>query len=374
VSIDLDAPAVAPLARCIAAPVDAVYMTPRALYLATMRYPVRVAVTPPVAGGTPAALSFVPTTPSTDLHKFALGAARIDYRGSGTVPGRLSSGADTARFMLSAAADDLRVLTQLDPDAEDGPARLTVLRDEGHGALRTLSRLPNARRPERIGKTGEQVHAVRFVGDRAYVVTFRRTDPVYAIDLSDPADPRLLGSLEVPGFSDRLYPLTADLLLGVGHDAQSWNGADFTTGVLVSLIDVRDPARPRELDRRLIGARGSLSASDFSPHGTAIAHVDGRIRIALPVSVHEGVALDPWPGAPAAIGVRSFSRLAAHRFEIDPAMPTLVEREPLVAPDAAGVDGVPRRRDAGAQAFDRSIHVGGETWLWYDGRLVGAAW
>jgi hypothetical protein len=169
--------------------------------------------------------------------------------------------------------------------------------------LRTVSSLPNERRTAPIGKAGEQVHAVRFVEDRAYVVTFRRTDPVYAIDLSDPTDPRLLGALEVPGFSDRLYPLGANLLLGVGHDSQSWNDIDYTTGVLVSLLDVRDPTRPRELARRVIGERGSMSASDFSPHGTAIERDGGRVRIALPVSVHAGAPLDVWPGAPAAIAV-----------------------------------------------------------------------
>jgi hypothetical protein len=373
VSVDLATPAKAPLSRCIAAPVDTVYMAPGALFLATTRYPTR-AVTTQSANGVAAAISFVPTTPSTDFHKFSLGADRIDYRGSGTAPGRLSWGADTARFMLSATAEDLRVVTQLDPGAAEGPARLSILRDEGMGVLRTVSSLPNERRTAPIGKAGEQVHAVRFVEDRAYVVTFRRTDPVYAIDLSDPTDPRLLGALEVPGFSDRLYPLGTDLLLGVGHDAQSWNDTDYTTGVLVSLLDVRDPTRPREIARRVIGERGSMSASDFSPHGTAFERDGGRVRIALPVSVHAGAPLELWPGAPAAIGGRPFSRLAVHRFEVDLDAPALVEREALVAPDAGGTLGHDWGRDAGRQAFDRGIHVGGETWLWYDGRLVGAAW
>jgi hypothetical protein len=362
-SIDLAAPTDPPRSRCVAAPVDVVYMTQGALYLGTLRYPEQPAREPGAAVPT-----FVPARPATDVHKFVLDAGTAVYRGSGSAPGRLSWGSDTARFMLSASGTDLRVVTQLDPGTDTGPARLSVLRDDGAGALRTLSTLPNAQRPEPIGKTGEQVHAVRFVGDRAYVVTFRRTDPVYAIDLADPADPRLLGALEVPGFSDRLVPLTPELLLGVGHATQAFNGVDLPSGVLVSLLDVRDPVRPREIARRVVGGAGSLSASDFSPHGVAVRRVGERFRIGLPVTVQ---GQDP---AVPDTGTRSspvHSRLAALRFEIDPAAPALAERAPVIAPDLRTESGW---RSGTGMPFDRALHVGDETWLWYDGRFTAAAW
>ncbi len=67
-------------------------------------------------------------------------------------------------------------------------------------------RLVEVGRVDHIGK-GEQVQAVRFIGDAGYVVTFRQTDPFYTIDLSDPANPIILGELEIPGFSSYLHPI-----------------------------------------------------------------------------------------------------------------------------------------------------------------------
>ena len=63
-----------------------------------------------------------------------------------------------------------------------------------------LSRLPNDARPEPIGKPGEDVYAVRYFGDKAYVVTFERIDPLYVMDLSNPLEPHITGALEIPGF------------------------------------------------------------------------------------------------------------------------------------------------------------------------------
>ena len=369
-SIDLAAPAAAPLARCVATPVDAVFMTRDTLVLATVR-------SRAIEVADPVAMSRAFGEPVTDVHRFALSSASIDYRGSGSVPGDLGSTPDGARFRLSVDATRLRVLTSRDTRSAPGasPATLSILEDRGEGSLAVIATLPNARRPALIGKPGEQVHGVRFVGTRAYVVTFRRTDPVYVIELADAADPKLLGSLEVPGFSDRLYPLTDRLLLGVGHDTASWNGTDFTTGVRLALIDVSDPTTPIERASRTIGQRGTRSAADGSPHGLMLRPVDGRLRIALPVAVHEGES-DPYAtGLPEALRTRAFTRLAAFRFEIDPGAPALVERPAVAAPDAAALGTGPyRSRAEPAGAYDRAIDVGNVTWLWHDGRFVGAPW
>ena len=370
VAIDVAAPDAKALGRCVATPVDTVYMTRDALYLATTRGP--------AVSGDPRFATMVAFSgePMTDLHRFVLSTDAITYRGSGSVAGRLGSGPDTARFMLSADGPRLRVLTQRSGSAAAiSPAQLTILEDRGDATLHTVSSLPNARRPEPIGKPGEQVHGVRFVGTRAYAVTFRRTDPVYVLELADPADPKLLGALEVPGFSDRLYPLGERLLLGVGHDTLTWRNTDLTTGVLVSLIDVTDPTRPIERARRVIGQRGSRSASDVSPHGTMIREVGGRFRIALPVSVNEGPIPYTVPSMPDAAQWRAFSRLAAFRFEVDPAAPALAERAPVLASGAAGDGGTPPTGRSWPEAdYDRAVDIGDTTWLWFDGRFTSGAW
>jgi uncharacterized secreted protein with C-terminal beta-propeller domain len=110
-------------------------------------------------------------------------------------------------------------------------------------------------RVEGLGR-GEQVKAVRWFGDVAVVVTFRQTDPLHTVDLSDPDRPRLVGTLRVPGFSTYLHPVGGDLLLGVGRDASA-SGADL--GAQASTFDLRDLARVRRTDTLPLG-RADLPA------------------------------------------------------------------------------------------------------------------
>ena len=65
----------------------------------------------------------------------------------------------------------------------------------------------------------ERIFAVRFMGPQAYIVTFRQIDPLYALDLSDPTNPKALGELKIPGFSSYLHPVGGNLLLGIGQEA-----------------------------------------------------------------------------------------------------------------------------------------------------------
>jgi len=86
---------------------------------------------------------------------------------------------------------------------------------------------------------------VRWFDDVAVVVTFRQTDPLYAVDLSDPAAPTVTGELKVPGYSAYLHPVGDGRLIGVGQDATAQGR---TTGVLVQTFDVSDPAAPTQVD------------------------------------------------------------------------------------------------------------------------------
>ena len=86
---------------------------------------------------------------------------------------------------------------------------------------------------------------MRWFDDLAIVVTFRQTDPLYAIDLSDPADPRLLGELKIPGFSEYLHPLGEHRLIGMGQDADL---DGMTRGAQAALFDVTDLTNPRQID------------------------------------------------------------------------------------------------------------------------------
>lgn len=185
----------------------------------------------------------------TDVHRFALPpGGPASHTGSGQVPGRLLN-----QFSLSEHEDALRVVTTLDWGASgQSEARVTVLDTEGD----TLDELGAV---AGLG-VGEEVKSVRFLGDLGYVVTFRTTDPLYALDLSDPRDPRLLGELKIPGFSEYLHPLGDGLLLGVGREADPTTGV--ATGLKVSLFDVSDPASMVELDQVLVPGAWSPVGSD----------------------------------------------------------------------------------------------------------------
>jgi uncharacterized secreted protein with C-terminal beta-propeller domain len=140
-----------------------------------------------------------------------------------------------------------------------------------------IGQLPNERRPEEIGKPNESLFGVRFLGDRAYAVTFLRTDPLYAIDLTVPEDPRIGGKLEVPGFSDLLHPVSANLLLGVGlFDAG---------GIKLELFDVSNLSSPQSRGVVQLGGRGTYSDALYDRHAFAYLPGDSIDRFALPANV-----------------------------------------------------------------------------------------
>lgn len=91
---------------------------------------------------------------------------------------------------------------------------------------------------------GERVYSVRFMGDMGYFVTFRETDPLFSVDLSDPQDPKILGALKIPGFSSYLHPYGQGRLFGFGMDADE-NGV--TKGLKLSMFDTANPTDVREL-------------------------------------------------------------------------------------------------------------------------------
>ena len=101
-----------------------------------------------------------------------------------------------------------------------------------------------------MGET-ERIYSVRFVGDRGYVVTYRRIDPFHVLDLSDPDDPELAGELKLPGYSTYLHPLGDDRVLGVGEQDGK---------VKLVVFDVSDPADPTIAESRVLDARWSAVA------------------------------------------------------------------------------------------------------------------
>ncbi len=349
--IDLQASGLSRSSRCFVGGTEALYMSNSSLYLATTRY----AYTVQAEG-----LRFAPQT-STDLHKFSLNGAVIDYRGSGEVEGHLGWDWQKRSYRMSEWNGDLRVLTftgetgwfmltTADPAAmAPSPATLTILRERSSDhTLQRVATLPNAQRPAALGKPGEQVYAVRLIGDRGYVVTFRRTDPLYVLDLSNPADPKAVGELLIPGFSDYLFPMGNGLLFGIGKDATDTGQVG---GVKLALFDVADPAKPLQLGVRTYGKSGSQSALDHSSHGVNLFSVGSTMRVALPIYVQDG------SGA---------TQRGLQRVEIDTAARTMVDKPLIVAGEQSG---------GGYRLLgDRSVQIGDKVYYLADEQLGAWDW
>jgi hypothetical protein len=245
----------------------------------------------------------------TDLHQIRLGTAGMSIAGSASIEGMLTGDADKAAFRLSEHQGRVRAVTTSSTMwGGSSRNRLTILEPStiAQGVLKTVSFLPNERRPQTLGKPNEDLYGTRFVGDRLYAVTFRRIDPLYVVDLTDSADPRITGELEVTGFSDYLHPLPNGLLLGFGKDAQPANVVGdgqwaWFQGLQLTLFDVADPNRPRELQRVVLGKRGSESALLRSHHAfSTLMQADGQGRLAFPARIHDGApyTADVWSGYP----------------------------------------------------------------------------
>jgi len=184
---------------------------------------------------------------TTTIHKFELAPGRsksIRYAASGEVTGWLLD-----QFSISEHDVHLRVATtEFDwwrgvPDAENDPGSVvTVLADDRQGRLIETGRTDGI-------APGERIYACRFMGDMGYLVTFVQVDPLFTLDLSDPTAPRLVGELEVPGYSAYLHPMENGFLLAVGMDADDQGRV---LGLAVSIFDVRDAATPRLAHRFIV--------------------------------------------------------------------------------------------------------------------------
>jgi hypothetical protein len=206
----------------------------------------------------------------TQIHRFDItGTDRAEYRSSGEVPGWLLN-----QFSMDEYAGHLRVASTDSPPfwggVEDSESMVTVLAERDGRLVRTGQ-------VAGLGE-GERIFAVRFMGERGYVVTFRQVDPLYVVDLSDPTSPAVTGELKIRGYSAYLHPLADDLLLGVGQDATEQG---MVKGTQLSLFDVSDPASPERIGQVQIG-QGS-SEAEWDHHAFLYWEPEGLVVVPLNV-------------------------------------------------------------------------------------------
>jgi len=223
---------------------------------------------------------------STVIYKFALGNG-VRYANRGQVPGT--------------------VLNQFSMDEYEGYFRIATTRsgggtaEQGNAVYILNAGMKQVSAIEDIAP-GERIYSARFMGPRAYLVTFKQVDPLFVIDMN-PLSPKILGKLKIPGFSNYLHPYGDHYLIGLGSEVENIGKSTVTTGLKLSLFDVADVNNPIEVSKVVIGSSGTRSEAT-SNHKAFMMHQD---VIAFPVTVYEGSG-----------GYGSFAFQGAYVFNVSP--------------------------------------------------------
>ncbi|MEE9592349.1 MAG: beta-propeller domain-containing protein [Thermoplasmata archaeon] len=182
-------------------------------------------------------------TATTSIYRIAVDGLELRPVAGGEVSGWLLN-----QFSLDEHGSHLRVATTTGSGELENHVYVLDEDLEVVGALEGLA-------------PGESIYAARFVGDLGYLVTFKKVDPFFVLDLSDPRRPEVLGYLKIPGFSEYLHPMDETHILGVGKDTVEDASGQFAwfQGLKLSLFDVSDVRQPVEVAKLLLGNRGSSS-------------------------------------------------------------------------------------------------------------------
>ncbi len=213
---------------------------------------------------------------TTVVHKFALGDS-ISYIGKGEVLGHVLN-----QFSMDEYNNYFRIATTINQVSQsaDNNAQVTNNVYVLDSNLKTIGKLEDLAR-------GEKIYSARFMGNRAYLVTFKKVDPLFVIGLENPANPIVLGKLKIPGYSDYLHPYDETHLIGLGKDAIPSETGDFAwyQGVKLSLFDVSNVSNPVELANYSIGDRGTDSYA-LNDH-KAFLFDKQRNLLVLPITLYQ---------------------------------------------------------------------------------------
>ena len=197
----------------------------------------------------------------TRIYKFSIKGLDITLQATGVVEGSISS-----QFQLDEYKGFLRVSTYTWKISVDRILRYTnvfVLDGELNviGSLKGLAE-------------SEMLYATRFMGDYAYLVTFRLIDPLFVVNLEDPTNPYVEGELKIPGFSTYLQPVTDTLLIGIGYETDNMTRV---VGLKVSLFDVSDPSKPYEVDNIVFNSSDWVWSEALYNHKAILVMKNGSI-------------------------------------------------------------------------------------------------
>ena len=189
---------------------------------------------------------------------------------------------------------DGRTINQYSMDEKDGNLRIALESADGTRIAILDDKLHLLGETEKVAED-EEMRASRFVGDKAYLVTYETTDPLFVVDLSDVKDPKILGELKIPGYSTYLHPYDDTHLIGIGVDTEEIIDRDefgevissraIVTGMKMSLFDVSDVNNPKQLSQTTIGDSRTVSAVLTNPK--ALLFSKEKELIAIPVNNYQ---------------------------------------------------------------------------------------
>jgi uncharacterized secreted protein with C-terminal beta-propeller domain len=209
----------------------------------------------------------------TDVFRFEIKDGTITPRGSGEVPGYVLN-----QFAMDENNGYFRIATTTGDSWREGEFtsmnNLYVLDKD----LKVVGKV------EGLG-TRETIKSVRFLGNKAFMVTFRTTDPLFVIDLTSPTKPQVKGELKIPGYSQYLHPISDTLLLGFGKDAFEENGRAIELGFKVSLFDVADISNPKEISTFIVGDSGTYS--ELLNNHKALLYSKEKNIIGFPITIYK---------------------------------------------------------------------------------------
>ena len=185
----------------------------------------------------------------TSIYRVSINGLDLTPEAQGSVPGNVLN-----QYSMDEYSGNFRIATNW--YAETQISNLYVLTPDLNITGRLEGLAPN-----------ENLHAVRFIGDKCYLVTFKTTDPLFVIDLSQPSNPKVLGELKIPGYSDYLHPYDDTHLIGVGKEAVETAERNFAwyQGLKLALFDVSNVNNPTQLSNYIIGDRGTDSDALYEP-------------------------------------------------------------------------------------------------------------
>ena len=215
---------------------------------------------------------------ATKIFKFALNKATFTFDGQGEVKGHVLN-----QFSMDEKNDNFRIATT---SGDMWGSRGNISQNNLYILDKDLKPLGQI---EGIAP-GEKIYSARFMGDRAYMVTFRTVDPFFVIDVKDPTQPQVLGQLKIPGYSDYLHPYDENHVIGFGKDtielkSYANESQAYYLGMKISIFDVTNVEQPVEQFKTIIGDRGTESAL-LNDH-KALLFSPGKNLLAFPITVME---------------------------------------------------------------------------------------